>query len=670
MTTKQYIFSNEGEDLAKYVNDVWKGVHSQNTDHVFREYIEKSHKYYYGNAWSGRLGTDTAGEQNEFSTINMNVARSDIKAVIAMTTQNKLAFDPITTSTDVSAQNNVIVANSLLEQIFYVDKAEAKFRQVFEQGLVYGTAYVYLGFTTATELAGVVTNEDGTQKGVYKGAIDIIPLHMMDVKVENNKEQWEHHDYVMFRRMENRYEIAAKYPEVADEVKDVPMPDNIYYPNYANPEQHPDIWVFYTFHKPSKSIPHGRMMISTENNIILFDDVNPYGCLPVVCYRPSIRFGSSYGHALLWDLIPVQEAMNTIDSSALTISENFAIPNIMASNTFKANETDISGGMKLIQGASDPNAPNGGFPHAMEMPKLDQSYMLLRQSYDGIIEKLSGVNAAVRGQTSSQQSGTAIALAQSAAQTYNSTVTAGYIDLIEQSCDLIVLIARLFMTRKEITEIAGMSLDYQTDTFTTASLDAITRVRINMGNALARTISGRVEIGEKLLGQSLITAAEYMSILLTGDLPNKIEDKAGQDLFVKAENEMLAQGEHPIISALDNHVAHINKHKVLLDNPLVRKNSQLVALIMDHIIEHLSLMQQLQMTNPQLLDIALGNPLGTSAQMAPQQGQLPPGQPTPEQPSADVAKEPGGVEAIAEKGRQMGQAKLAQEGGQPNAEAQ
>jgi hypothetical protein len=665
---KTYVFSDEGEELSKYVNAVWKGEKSQATGHVFREYIEKSHRFYYGQAWGGTLGTGNTGESLEFSTIHMNIARSDIKAVVAMTTQNKLAFDPITTSTDVSAQNNVIVANSLLEQIFYVDKAEAKFRQVLEQGLVYGTSYAYIGFTTATELAGVMTNEDGTQKGVYKGAIDIMPLHMMDVKVEDNKEQWETHDYVMFRRLENRYELQAKHPEVAEEINNLPMPDNIYYPNYTNPEQHPDVWVFYTFHKPTKAIPQGRMMISTENSIVLFDDVNPYGCLPVVCYRPSIRFGSSYGHALLWDLIPVQEAMNTIDSSALTISENFAIPNIMASNTFKANETDISGGMKLIQGASDPNAPNGGFPHAMEMPKLDQSYMLLRQSYDGIIEKLSGVNAAVRGQTSSQQSGTAIALAQSAAQTYNSTVTSGYIDLIEQSCDLIVLVSRLFMTRKEITQIAGMSLDYQTDTFTTASLDAITRIRINMGNALARTISGRVEIGEKLLGQGLITASEYMAILLTGDLPTKVEDKAGQDLFVKAENEMLAQGEHPIISALDNHVAHINKHKVLLDNPLVRKNSQLVALIFDHVMEHIDLMQQLQMNNPILLDIAMGNPIGTSAQM------VPPPQPqqqqsSPQIPSADTAQEAGGVEAIAQRG-EMAENKLASVGGEPSEQAQ
>jgi len=659
---KEYIFHSKTE-LTKYVNSVWKGTKSQNTDHVLRDYIEKSHRFYYGNAWSGRLGTDTTGEQQEFTTIQINQCRSDIKAVVSMTTQNKLAFDPITTSTDVSAQNNVIVANALLEQIFYADKAEAKFRQVLEGGLVYGTHYLYIGFTTANELIGVMTGEDDEQKAVYQGKLDIHPLHMMDVKVDNNKDQFEDHDRLLFRRLENRYELMAKHPDVEKELGNVPMPDNLYYTNYNSSTENPDIWVYYTFHKSCKALPQGRMHICTENDIVLFDDVNPYGEIPVVCYRPAIRFGSSYGHALLWDLIPVQEAMNTLDSSNLTIAENFAIPNILASNTFKATETSISGGMKLIQGASDMNAPNGGFPSPMNMPKPDQSYMMMREGYNSAMSTLSGVNGSIRGQTTSQQSGTAIALAQSAAQTYNSNVQSGYIDLIERSCDLIVKVARTFMTRKEITAIAGMSLDYQTDTFTTASLDAISRVRINLGNALARTLSGRVEIANQLLGQAMIDAGEYQAILLTGNLPQKVQEKASQDLLIKAENEMMAQGEAPIISVMDNPIKHIQRHSTMLDNPLVRKNSNLVALIMDHIEEHLSLFQQLQMTNPTLLDIAMGNPIGTSAQMAP-----PAPAPAAEAPAeAPVEPEPGStdVEKIAEKGRRMGDTQLKQSGGTP-----
>jgi hypothetical protein len=663
---KEYVFSKPGEELVKYVTSVWKGQKSQQTNHVFRAYVQKAHRYYFGNAWSGVLGTDVTGEQAEFSTISINEARADIKAVVSMVTQNRLAFDAITSSTDVSAQNNIVVANALLEQVFYVDKAETKARQMLEQGLVYGTSYFYVGFTTAAELAGV--GSDG--KGVYKGKLDLKPLNILDVKVEDNKEQWDEHDYVMFRRLENRYELAEKYPEVADELLNAPPPDNLFYPNNKNPEEHADIWVFYTFHKPCKALPQGRMVLSTENDVILFDDVNPYECIPVVCYRPNIRYGSSYGHALFWDLLPVQEAMNTLDSSNLTMLENFAIPNIVASNTFKATETAISGGMKLITGAADPNAPNGGFPAPMNMPSPNPAYQQVRQTYENALQKLSGVNAASRGQTTSQQSGTAIALAQSAAQTYNSSVEAGYLTAVEQIADLIVRVCRLFMTRQEITSIAGMALDYQTETFTTASLDAISRVRVNIGNAMAKTISGRLEIATQLLNQQMINATEYMSILMTGNLPGKVSEKSSQELLVSGENELLAQGESPIVNVLDNHVMHITRHRTLLDSPIVRRNSNLIALIMSHIEEHVQMLLQLQQGNPLLLDVALGNPLGTSGQMA--AGPVAPpgtqgGQMSPEDMGSAVSAAEGGPEGVAEKGREMAQQRLEQVGGEPNA---
>lgn len=660
--TKEYVYAKPGEELVQYVSSVWKGSKSQSTNHVFRAYTLKSHRYYYGNAWSGVLGTDVTGEQAEFSTISINEARADIKAVVSMVTQNKLAFDAITSSTDVSAQNNVVVANALLEQVFYVDKIETKCRQMLEQGLVYGTAYFYVGFTTASELAGV--GSDG--KGIYKGKLDIKPLNILDVKVEDNKEQWDEHDYVMFRRLENRYELMEKYPEVSEELRDAPPPDNLFYPNNKNTEEHADIWVHYTFHKPCKALPQGRMFLSTENEVILFDDVNPYECIPVVCYRPNIRYGSSYGHALFWDLLPIQEAMNTLDSSNLTMLENFAIPNIVASNTFKATETAISGGMKLITGAADPNAPNGGFPAPMNMPSPNPAYQQVRSTYENALQKLSGVNAASRGQTTSQQSGTAIALAQSAAQTFNSSVEAGYLTAVEQIADLIIRVCKLFMTRQEITAIAGMALDYQTDTFSTASLDAITRVRVNLGNAMAKTISGRLEIATQLLNQGQINATEYMSILMTGNLSGKVHEKSSQDLLISSENEFIAQGEAPIVNVLDNHVMHITRHRSLLDSPLVRQNSNLIALIMTHIEEHVTFLLQLQQTNPLLLDVALGNPLGTSGQMA--AGAPVPGQPqAPQaQPPADVAQEGGGPEMIAEKGREAANRRLEQAGGTPD----
>jgi hypothetical protein len=215
------------------------------------------------------------------------------------------------------------------------------------------------------------------------------------------------------------------------------------------------------------------------------------------------------------------------------------------------------------------------------------------------------------------------------------------------------------MTPQEIKEIAGLSMDYQTKTFDSASLESITRIRVNLGNPLSRTVSGRVEIATQLLKISGITTADYMSILLTGDLPKKLHQKASEDMLISSENEMMGQGEAPIMSAIDNHIAHIIGHKLLVANPFVRKDTKLLALIFDHITEHESMYQQLLQTNPILLDIAMGNPIGSAAQsipqqQAPQQGQ----QQAPQQETGADMGATGQVEQIAEKGREMAQRKL------------
>jgi hypothetical protein len=98
----------------------------------------------------------------------------------------------------------------------------------------------------------------------------------------------------------------------------------------------------------------------------------------------------------------------------------------------------------------------------------------------------------------------------------------------------------------------------------------------------------------------------------------------------------------------------------------------LVALLMDHIEQHLTLMEQLKMDNPDLLDIALGNPLGSTRQMMGAMAPAPggqPGQETPaEMPSAEQAAA-GGVEDIAQQGRDTANQRLAQVGGEPSGQA-
>lgn len=655
----KYIFAKESKELSDFICGIWEGRSRLRNFSRMNDLFVRTYKSYYGMSWDSNYAIGEAGEQGEYSTIQINEMRSHIKNVLGMTTQNRVVFDCLSTSTDVKAQNDVMIAQSLLEQMFYTNRLEKKAKNTLEIGLVWGTGYLFVGWKPGNELAGI--DENG--QPVFRGEIECKPLTYTDVFVDSTVEQWDEHQYVIIRRLENRFELAEKYPAVKDKLMALSLPKNIMPTNGQSVEEYANVWVYEAYHKPCRALPQGRMTICVDDGTTLYDDVNPYECLPVLCLRPDLRYGSAYGHALAWDLMPLQEASNTLDSSFLTMAENFAIPNILASDKFSIIESDISGGMKLVQGQPDPDAPNNGFPFAMEMPKPDTIYLQMREKYSANMSSISGMNESVRGVVQTNQSGTAIALATTAAQVYNSNVENAYISFLEEFATLILKISRMFMTTEEIIDLAGLSMDFQVSTFQQATLDEISRVKVHLGNPLAKSISGRVEIANQLLNQGLLKPYEYLNILSTGDLKSKIDKKGSQDTLVKLENEMMIQGEDVIVNILDHHLNHIADHRTLLDNPRVRKSSELVALIMEHITEHITQMEVLKRDNPDLLDVALEQPVGTTrqmmAQMAPPQQQMPQAEgvemPEPEASQSAEAAQQGGPEVVAQQAENRAQ---------------
>lgn len=665
--SKDYVYLRDSDELARIVESYWDGLKFSSFHNRMRSIFRDAYRYYYGLTWNDTYSTTTTGEQDEFTAININESRSHIIGIMSMTTQNRLVFDCLTQSTDVRARNNVLIGNALLDHIYYQKRLEKPLRSMLEIGLFSGTAFLYVGWKHSDKIKDVTMDGDP----YYSGDIEAFPLTLLDVGLNPFKDRFEEQDSFRFRRVMNKFELAEKYARNDEELREKIM--NLPSPNHEQvmeleQEEYGSVWVYYTFHKPCQALPQGRMMISCEDAVVLYDDVNPYECIPVICYRPHMRYGSAFGHAPLFDLMPLQEAANTLDSSFLTMAENFAIPNVLASDRFKAIETDMAGGMKLVQGKPDPEAPNQGFPSPMNMPKPDGVYLNMRDKYSEYMQGISGQNASVRGQYQTGQSGTAIALATSAAQMFNSSIEASYIMAAEDSAMLVLKICRLFMSGEEIIEVAGLSQDYAAFNFSDSNLADISRVKVNLGNPLAKSVAGRAEIGEKLLAQGAINARDYLNILLTGQLTEAMEKGSSQTALMKLENEMLVQNDRPILSILDNHVLHVEKHRELIDNPLVRKNEAVVALVMQHIEEHIQTMEVLKVDNPDLLDIALSNPIGTTRQMmggavgTPAGQQMPTNAPTGEPGAAQTAEAvmEEGAEPVAESGMQRAEKVQAQ----------
>lgn len=619
----QYIFLSEAEDLVQELNERWDKWNNHNTSTGMLDVWRRAYQCYYGQMAAQSYSTGLAGEQDEYSTIQVNHARNVIKHVIAMVTQNRINFDVTCVNTDISARNTTTVARAVLDQLFYEKQFEREYHAMLEMGLIFGMSFVITRWKPMRRFVGV----DGDSQPVYAGEPELKVISPLDVMLDPLKPYYQDQQYVVIREMANRNDLAAEYPDLAEKIMAVDKINNFNHFTQFYEYNEESVWLYTAYHQPTPALPQGRMTRFLQDDIILEDDINIYEMNPVFCYRPDTRHGTAYGHTPLFDLMPVQESLNQLDSSFLTIIENFSVPNFIASKRSGIDETEMSGGLRMILADPDPDSPNSGFPMPMQMPSIPPDMVRQREAYIRDIEALSGVNSIVRGSPSQfVPSGTAIALLSSSAQTYNSAVERGYIQIIEQSAMALLSIIKKFQAYEDVVTITGKSNAFNVSSFKGGDLEGIRQVRVHLGNPVSKTFAGKMAVADQLLqNQMLSSPAEYLDILKTGNLDSVADPKTAQKAYIQLENEQMAQGKKPIISYLDNPIEHVKEHMVLTFRPEVRASAPIMEVVLDHIQQHLDQIERLNMGNPITLALATEQPVPLTALQQPAGGPIPGG---------------------------------------------
>jgi len=682
MTRRKYMFSEDADQLAPELLKKFKNfgnyIESSNLERLWA----RAYQTYYGNSNSSDYEIGRTGEQGEFSTITVNHARNLIKHIKAMVTQNRMNFDTIAENSDLSTRNTTIVANAILDQLFYEKRYEDKLVQLLELGLIMGTSFAAVEWEPGSKL--VDTDENG--QPVWAGDTSVKILSPLEVLIEPFKFEYDTQNWVVFRELQNKFDVAAKYAPDDDELYNSivnlpPVQEIQYFTKFYEKDEH-TIYVYKMYHKPTPHMPQGRMMVFCDKDIVLLDGANPYDALPVFCFRPDIRYAGAYGHSPLFDLMPLQEALNVLDSAALTIADNFSVPNIVVSKASNLEATELSGGLRIIELDPDPEFPGGGMPTPMKMPQISNDMTNLRAQYVADQERLSGINQVMRG-TAAQtpMSGTAIALSASMSQTYNSSVEREYINITEKIAFALLCLIHKFQSYEEILTDTGVANEFAVRSFKGQDLEGIRRVRVHLGNQLAKTLAGRLTIADNLLSQQQVTPDEYLEIIRSGSLNKQLETKTAEPGYIQLENEQLAKGEHPVMNALDNHVKHIEAHKALLFRPEVRQTESVLATILEHISEHTQQMLEMSVSNPTMLSIALGMPITLPAphpssgvnpapeDMGGANAGIPGGGDVGDRPeasqSAIAAAEGGGIDAVAGSGQNRADRVMEEAGGAP-----
>ena len=578
----------------------------------------------YQNTMSYGHAISFTGEQGELVNLPVNHFRNLATHIVTMITSSRPTMEARAINTDYKSQAQTIIANGVLDYYMREKKLEDAIYKCAEMAIVLGSSYIKMEWNATAGEAYDIDPESGQLN--YEGEIEFTTLSPFDVVFDGTKETWAH-DWLLVRSFKNRYDLVAKYPELKDKIMGVPTKNanQVYKLAMWSNDDTDDISVYEFYHRRTESVPEGRYMLFVESDSILLDTPIPYRQIPIFRMVAGEIMGTSYGYSPMFDVFPIQEAINSVVSAMMTNANTFGVQNVWIKDGDDVNIASIEGGMNIVHSAEKPEALN-----LMSLPpEMFQFVQLLVQT----AETLSGVNSVARGNPeASLKSGTALALVQSMALQFISGIQRSYVKFIEDVGTALINILKDFANTPKVIALVGKSNRAFLMEFTGEQINSIGRVVVDVGNPLAKTISGRIQMAEQLAQMKLLkNPQQYFQVIKTGNLDVTFEGEMSQLLCVKRENEDMLEGKAPKAMITDQHQLHIEEHSAVLSDPDYRQNEELSTVVTQHIQEHINL---LRTGDPQLLQMLGQQPLAplqpnNQPQANPQQGPPANGQPQP-----------------------------------------
>jgi hypothetical protein len=632
---KMYFAAKNSKNLATDCLTKAESFYNTLSANSYLDKIAKMWYFYHGeyaDSYSGgshQIGF--TGEHGELTSLPVNHFRNIAQHMLVMITANRPTMEARAVNTDYKSLAQTYLANGILDYYMREKKLEDAIRRVTEMAIVLGAGFIRLEWNaTAGELYDF---DPETGEGAAEGELEWTTHSPFDVVFDGTKDSWSN-EWLLVRTSKNKYNLMAKYPELADKINALPPKSELSkYKNYVfSNDSTDDIEVFEFFHERTEAMPEGRYCLFLNGDIVLLDMPLPYRQIPIFRISAGEFIGTPYGYTPMFDVFPLQEGVNSLYSTIMTNQSAFGVQNLFVKRGSDLNINSLEGALNILEGNEMPVPLN-----LTQTPKEIFDFLnILVQS----METISGVNSVARGDPqSSLKSGTALALVQSMALQFISGLQNNYVKLIEEVGGAVINILKDYAKTPKTVALVGKNNRTYLKEFTSEDINSISRVFVSVGNALARTTAGRVQMAEQLLQMDKITARQYIQVIETGSLESVVESDMQEYLLIKQENEYLMEARPVLADMWDMHAEHIMEHRSVMADPDLRQDPNLRKAVQDHIQQHINF---LRTVDPDLLMIMKQQPLQNpmAPQMAPPMSG-PPG--SPQSGGNQMMQPPGGI---------------------------
>jgi len=570
------------------------------------------HGAYFTDMGSGHTIT-FGGEQGELAQLPVNHIRNLAQHMYVMTTSSRPSMEARAANTDYKSTAQVTLANGLLDYYMREKRLERYINKAVELSIVLGAGYVKVEWDATT--GKVIEEDEENGEKIYEGDIKFTNVSPFDVVFDVNRED-NNHDWVLVRTYKNKFDLAAKYPEFGDKIRELETKDakerySLQIFRKVDSDQ-VEVWTMY--HRKSEAMPEGRELVFLTDEIILHDQSLPYRRIPIFRMVPNEILGTAFGYSNLFDLLPLQEGINHLYSSIMSNNIAFSTQNLFVKSGSNIDITNLGGGLNIIQGTEKPEPLN--------LLGTSQETFNFLSILEGKMEQLSGINSVTRGSpdpAANLRSGTSLALVQSMAIQFQSGLQNQYVQLVEDLGVAILEILQDYATAPRVASIIGVNNKQYLVEFKGTDIADINRVIVDVGNPLARTTAGRVQMAEQLMQMKPeeFSIQQYAQVINTGRIDGMLESPIDQSNLIQMENERLTAGTPVKALIIDDHKEHILRHRTILNDIDIRMDDERAKATYDHILEHIAFARS---ADPAVLTMTNQQPLAPAPAPAPEAG--------------------------------------------------
>jgi hypothetical protein len=606
--------------VTEKVEAYYQNLHTDGRIDLWRN----AYRHYYGldSNWrhvSAKPVRD--GDQGELIKVKASHAANLAQHLVNLTAQSRPSFECRAINTDYKSQAECILGQQILEFYMRERKLGQIFRLADEYGVTMSEAYAVVDWDQERGETFMVHPETG--RPIKGGDVDIRVFLPVDVIREFHQDEDSKPDWYIIRRRMNRHKLAAMYPEFADKILN--MGDDK--PGFQVDDLHDfqakgdddRLTVFTLYHDRCPQMPDGLKAIIVDDHCVEHGKF-PFKKFNVHRVAPRLQFKTPYGYTAYFDLLGLEDVIDSLLSAVVSNNNNHAIQNVWTKPGAQLSVRQLAGGMNHLESVDKP-----------EPIQLTQSapetYNLIKL-FETLAETISGVNSVARGNPEGGlkgASGSALALLQSMTIQFASGLQDAHAQMVENVGDSIIDVLQTKAEVPRIAMIAGKTNRAYAKEFSRKDIASISRVVVDMGNPAARTAAGRLQIADNLLQAGLVKRPEqYIEVLSTGKLEPMIEAEQAELLLIKSENDNLKDGKGASALISDNHPMHFKEHNAILADPETRGQPEIVQSVLAHMQEHITLWQEM---NPEMLQL-LGLPVPPMAGPPPPQPGQPQVQPT------------------------------------------